>query len=231
MNVKFVFYFTMIFDLLAIVGSVIYYIYTGTDNFTQGGNISKLSFLQLLIISRLSYKILKIRKPRNVSLSLKSSSAIWGFISIGFLYLAADEYFSIHENIDYFIHYLFNMQETNLTDRIDDIIIGIYGIIGIWLLYLYREEMKRFKDAFPLLIAGFIMLFLTVGFDILTNGKDILSMFLEANVVALIYHPLELVEESFKVMAEACYLVAFYMVLDKSRRMLAKSEESGLATS
>lgn len=61
----------------------------------------------------------------------RDPSVVWAIIASGFLFLAADEVLRIHENLDQLIHYVFGLKETNLTDRIDDLIVGMYGLVGI----------------------------------------------------------------------------------------------------
>ena len=55
----------------------------------------------------------------------------WIAIAIGCAFLAMDDKFMFHENLDKAMHYLFNWEETKLSDRLDDIIVGIYGVAGI----------------------------------------------------------------------------------------------------
>ena len=42
-----------------------------------------------------------------------------------------DDRFMFHENLDKGIHALFQWEETKLSDRLDDIIVGIYRLAGI----------------------------------------------------------------------------------------------------
>ena len=56
---------------------------------------------------------------------------IWIAIAIGCAFLAMDDRFMFHENLDKGIHALFQWEETKLSDRLDDIIVGIYRLAGI----------------------------------------------------------------------------------------------------
>ena len=55
----------------------------------------------------------------------------------------------IHESIDNGIHYVLKLRETAITDRLDDIIIGIYGLGGIGILYYYRDEIVKCMCLLP----------------------------------------------------------------------------------
>ena len=48
----------------------------------------------------------------------------WIILSCGCAFLAMDDKFIYHENLDKAIHSLFKWQETKLSDRIDDIIVA-----------------------------------------------------------------------------------------------------------
>ena len=147
------------------------------------------------------------------------SSAVWAIIALGFLFLAADDLFRIHENFDNLIHYVFNMQETGLTDRIDDIIIGLYGFIGIGVLIAYRDELIIYKKNLPFFILGFVTLFIMVALDVLTNRNDILPLVFDRDKAVVLYVWLSLAEDSLKVMAEAFFILAFYAIFQKAKDM------------
>ena len=83
------------------------------------------SFAQLLFLSVLSAKIFDIDVSGKTKHILRSAGFIWAIIAFGFFFLALDEIFLIHEIIDVAIHTVFNIEETGLTDRIDDVLILI----------------------------------------------------------------------------------------------------------
>ena len=74
---------------------------------------------------------------------------MWLILVFTSLYLAIDEIIMIHENIDFFIHRIFNIEETGLTDRIDDAIVAIYGLCGLIGIYLYRKELSNYMTCPP----------------------------------------------------------------------------------
>ena len=61
-------------------------------------------------------------------------------IAIGCAFLAMDDKFMFHENLDKAMHSLFNWEETKLSDRLDDIIVGIYGVAGIVFVSINRKN-------------------------------------------------------------------------------------------
>ena len=65
---------------------------------------------------------------------------VWIAIAIGCAFLAMDDRFMFHEKLDKAIHSLFNWEETKLSDRLDDIIVGIYGVAGIIFVTINRKH-------------------------------------------------------------------------------------------
>nr|WP_319398940.1 hypothetical protein [uncultured Carboxylicivirga sp.] len=89
----------------------------------------------------------------------KQKQAIWLMISKGFTFLALDEILLIHENIDKWIHAFFQITQTHLTDRIDDFIILLYGIVDGLLMIKNRRLFLNNKPGLALAITGFILMF------------------------------------------------------------------------
>lgn len=90
------------------------------------------------------------------------------------------EQYMIHENIDNLIHEVFNMEETALTDRIDDFLVGLYGLAGIGVFFIFRDELRAYREAFPFFIFGFVLFFIMVPLDMLIyepESKDISNKF------------------------------------------------------
>ena len=124
MTIRWFAYGVLFLNSLAVSTALMLSCYTGTDHFQEGRFITLFSTLQLLVISWLSHRVLQVRSVTRKQSLWRDPSAVWGIISIGFLFLAADDFFTIHENIDSLIHSIFKLQETGLTDRIDDILVG-----------------------------------------------------------------------------------------------------------
>ncbi len=219
MAIRLVFFLVLLSNFLVVGAAIVIYKNTGVNHFGEGGFITILSVLQLLVISSLSCNIFRIRKAANQQSLWKDSSAVWAIIALGFIFLAADDFFMIHETVDRLIHHVFNIQETGFTDRIDDVLVGLYGLAGVAVLMTYHKELKNFREAFPFFIIGFVFLFTMVLFDVLTNRKDILSVFFGHDYASIIYVWLFLAEDSLKVFAEAFFIIAFFLILKKSKYM------------
>ena len=216
MSIRLVFFGVLLWNALAVSAAITIYSYTGVNHFQEDGFITILSVFQLLAISWLSYKILQTRNVTRRCVLWRDSSALWGIISLGFLFLAADEFFQIHEKIDFQIHYLFNIPETGFTDRIDDILVGIYGLAGISTLIAYRDELKTHRKALPFFICGFVLLFAMIVLDVLTNRRDILQVLFDYNSAIVLDVWLSHAEDSLKVFAEVFFIGAFYVILQKT---------------
>lgn len=176
--------------------------------------ITWISFAQLLITSIFCWQIFNQR-------GRKGEAFLWLAISIGFLFLSVDEVARIHENMDSIIHKkILHMKETALTDRLDDLIIGVYALIGGSVLYSFRNELKNFKQALPYLITSFLLIFLMVITELISNRYDLLPQLLQnENLAKGVYQVCKVGEEAFKLFAEALLTTAFYCCLLISKKL------------
>ncbi|WP_299984877.1 hypothetical protein [uncultured Ruegeria sp.] len=181
--------------------------YIGHDNptkhYREGTVGTHISILLLALIALVNFQIF-----------LRQRHVIWLLISLGFTFLAFDEGYEIHEGLDKAFHRFLGISQTSLTDRIDDILIGIYGLIGAGILYRCRAEILRHQVLLQYLFIGFAFLAASVVFDAVTNDN---ALFLwigipEAQVLDFKL-PLRALEEVCKLMAEAFFLAGFVLVL------------------
>jgi hypothetical protein len=214
----------ILFDTIAIVIAIVMGIHKGNPilHFGEAHFITWVSVLQLLTTSFLSFGIFQTRRRTLGDFNWRSPFMVWLVISLGFFFLGMDDLFKIHESMDHRIHELFDLKQTALTDRFDDMIIGLYGLIGIIFLYACREEIKKYRQVFPFLIYGFVLLFIMVALDIVSNRKDILEKVVSRDLVAPIHICLSIAEDSIKVFGGSFFLVGFYGALQLSRRMDTK---------
>lgn len=208
-------------DFAAVVLALVIYQLGGRDHFGERGFITFLSTFQLLAIALIADKILQVKKRFGGTYS-PPKLWLWRTLSWGFIFLAADEFLSIHEVTDLLIHDLLNLQETNLTDRIDDIIVALYGTGGIWLLWNSRDELKWHPSAIALFKRAFILLFFMVGLDMFANEQDLLKLFFAPSTASTMQRHIEHLEDSFKVFAEAFFILAFYSILRDSKSRAKK---------
>ncbi|MBS2099113.1 hypothetical protein [Carboxylicivirga linearis] len=168
--------------------------------FQEYGFITKFSALQLFIIGIVCFRSFQNTKK-----------IIWLLIALGFSFLALDELFLIHENLDQWIHNIFNLEKTKWTDKIDDFIILFYGIIGaIFMTGNYRVFIKN-KPGLLITATGFLLMVLSVIIDTTTNDTLVFSTKLIDGDIQ--YHIAAIIEESFKIISEGTLLTGFITYL------------------
>lgn len=204
-------------NALAVGSAILLYRLTGKDHFGECGFITTLSIIQLLAIAGLSFRIHEVRQTKSWPSMWRDPAALWGVVALGFLFLAADEQFRIHENLDFWIHDLLNLRETGWSDRIDDLLVGLYGLIGIGVLTAYRRELVDYKNALPYLVIGFLALFVMVALDAITNRNDVLTLLLTPELADAVHDWLHLTEDAFKVFSEVFFIAAFHAILQRCR--------------
>ena len=177
--------------------------------FDEGSILSWLSGLQLLSVAVIAGAAYRLRRQQQTS--WRSPQLLWLLVTIGFFFLAADELIQIHESIDLSIHRIWQLQETGLTDRIDDALVGAYGAIAAVIAYGFRHEIKRYRHLWPLILCSFGVMCLMVTFDTLTNRFDILPMLFGPSSHPL-FLALGVVEEFCKLAVEAILIGGLYQV-------------------
>ncbi|MDJ0553168.1 MAG: hypothetical protein QNJ68_01750 [Microcoleaceae cyanobacterium MO_207.B10] len=175
--------------------------------FDEGSLINWLSGVQLLIIGGINWQIYNLRKA---SRSAKDKQLLWQFFAFGFVFCCLDEILQIHERFDKFIHWIFQIQETPLTDSIDDVIILMYGIIGLLVIYYFRQEFYYYRDSFPYFKIALILACCSIGLDFLTQGQET-EILTEAQEMQREW--LRSVEEIFKLFTEVFLIASFYKCL------------------
>ncbi|MEM7721893.1 MAG: hypothetical protein AAF376_05935 [Pseudomonadota bacterium] len=193
-----------------------------SDYFGEGRAGTIASILLLLLISFTCFKI-HGRRPEHGAARFVEPRRIWLIMSAGFLFLALDDALKIHENIDKLIHHVFDMVETAWSDRIDDLIIALYAATGAAVLYVFRDELSRYRFLFAYLMAGFAVLSVTIILDLVTNGLTFLTWLSGTEDAAISWKILlGTLEEVSKLVAEAIFLAGFLQVL-----FLVSAEDEG----
>lgn len=166
---------------------------------------------QLLAVAWLAWGVYRLRRcvpPRK----RRSPAVLWALIAGGFLYLALDEALRFHENLDVRIHRLLQLQPTPWTNRLDDLIVASYAIVGGASLLAGRGELAPFRAAWPYLAAGFALTFGMVALDILTHDETLLGAWFDDPRRRVLWHQwLSAVEELFKLLAEAFFVGALFV--------------------
>ncbi|MFV0360874.1 hypothetical protein [Tropicimonas sp.] len=177
--------------------------------FEESGTVTLASFFFLLAIARVNGRIFTLRRSKALPL-WDDPAVIWALICLGFVFLAFDEVAEIHERADKWLHHILRLQETALSDRIDDFIIAIYGMTGLALIWRYRSEFAHSTRLRNWLGAGVGITFLSVILDMLGNRSDVLRAFgLSLQHADTVQGWIDIVEECCKLFAEVCLLSGF----------------------
>ena len=185
--------------------------------FDENGVITLLSVCQLLVIGFISFAVWRERNGPG-PIRWKDKTLIWLIMGVGFLFLALDEKTLIHEGLDRSFHKVAHMKETAWTSRLDDMLVGLYGVIGLVTLWFYSKEMLRFRRCILLLGAGFAALFLSVIADASSSRPDFFNWLVGEQAAPFVREIAEIVEEGCKVLAEALFLTGFVTALADARK-------------
>ena len=176
----------------------------------RGGLITWVSFLQLLIAAVLSRKIFSIVKSVPL-LNINKSSFFWLTICLGLFFLALDDLLGIHELMDFWLHELFKFEQTELSDLIDDVIVGGYLILFLMHVAFQWQTIKVFQQSFIFFKLGFILAAAMVVLDIVSNNMLFISMIIDDIALAsIIKQWLGVIEDSAKIFAEGMFIVGIY---------------------
>lgn len=168
-----------------------------------------ISGFQLAATAWFAWKIWLERKAGEI-FKWKNPSTVWIIMSFGFFFLTLDELAKIHENLDALVHKIFNLTETAITDRIDDLLLLLYGLIGIAVLFRYRSEFLKYRKSFNFLFIAAMLSVISIFLDVLANRVDILNFVLKDELLALkVFEWAGLVEDILKIFAEIFFLGAF----------------------
>ncbi len=185
-------------DLAVVVGMILIAALTDRPlkaGFAEYQPVTLLSTLQLAVISFVLFRVWhRIRSL--ASDHVRSAATVWLLLSAGFMFLAADELLQIHERLDFAIHDILGITETNLTDHIDEAILVAYFGAGIAVLFRFRGEFLG-QDGLGIALAGIGFFAMSIALDATLNGSTI------GDGLGV---PLSILEESFELVAEAFFL-------------------------
>lgn len=179
--------------------------------FDEGGFITWLSILQLFFIGYLCHKISQLRLRQNMPWrGWRNPGRAWQVMMLGFIFLALDEYFQIHEALDAMIQGLFGLEKAPIWSRIDDFIILFYAIVGIVFLQTFKKEIRQFTSSSKWFFIGFVFCFLTIALDMLSHDATMMAPFVQtADQLKDVHNWLKTLEEIPKILAEGAFIVAF----------------------
>tara|TARA_B100001250_G_scaffold294243_1_gene255863 strand:- start:2520 stop:3212 length:693 start_codon:yes stop_codon:yes gene_type:complete len=193
--------------------AIIYAIYRGINRgdfaryYKEGYFLTNVSTLHLLIISILCLYLysLKRRRIKKHSFKNKGKPFFWLILCLGFLFLGIDEQFMVHEYIDIFTHNLmesiWNYQGNSITKRLDDIIVLLYLILGVFMISKYKEEVLLFNNAKSYLRLGLILTLVMISIDIATSQSDLFRILFPTENVKYMIKIFGVIEDSIKLFA------------------------------
>jgi hypothetical protein len=178
--------------------------------FGEGRFTTWLSCLQLALTGVAALGIFLARRRQVSGQGDRSPHVLWGLIATGFFFLAFDERYQIHEDLDQWIHRAFRWRESSWTDRLDDLLVGVYAVIGMGVIWTYRSELHRFRPIGSYLLVGFILTFVSVACDTVSNRRDALAHLLPAGSDPDRWQAwVAVAEGSFMLLAESVFLAGF----------------------
>lgn len=185
--------------------------------FAEDGFVTRVSALSLLGLSALSFVIFHTRRGGAPIRQLASPYNIWLIAAAGFFYLAFDEEFQVHERADDWIHSLLSIEETPVTDSIDDALVGLYALLAICATVVWRRELLASHRTQRFFILSFALIILMVGLDVLTNRRSTLDVFFKADLASSLHTALSTMEDSLKIYAEGTIALGLLAAFHRAR--------------
>ena len=204
---------------LAVIAAIVVGIRQGEllSEFGDSGFLTIVSAVLLISGGVIALKLFGVRRADETTRLRKSPSFVWLIVGISLIALAADDKFKLHESLDHRVHDILQMKQTPLTDRIDDVIIAIYVIIALTLVYIYRDELKRYTGASRYVAAGFGVTILMVILDVITNGPELIELVFEDLTAETVQSRLSVLEEFCKLAAGSFFVTGLYAALLQTR--------------
>jgi hypothetical protein len=194
------------------------------EQFDEGGVGTWGSCLLLLASAAAAFDTWRARRDPH---RFATSALLWLVITFGFAYLALDDAFSWHEKLDRFIHRkVLRMEATETSKRMDDWIIGIYGLLALGVLYRFRDETFRVPGLLRVFALAMALLAFQVVLDSLNHPAFIRSFDEKARRrQARTWLPVA--EETVKLVAEGVFLVGFLRAREYAQREPTRRPGSG----
>jgi hypothetical protein len=111
------------------------------------------------------------------------------------------------------------IEPTSATKRIDDAIIGVYGLLALGVLYRFRDELLRVPGLVRIFALAMVLMAVQVGFDVL-NHPDVVRSLPEKSQRRAAREWLPVAEETMKLVSEGVFLVGFLRARRHARRGL-----------
>jgi hypothetical protein len=135
--------------------------------FAERSVVATLDVLQLLIAAGagLAAYVVFWRYPKEVTRAEAAGIFLWGVGGIGLLIFAIDDYFTLHETLGDAVYGQFGFLPA-FTATVDDMLVLIYAIAGLFVLFAFRMELVTQRNSTTLLylaaMASAVMVFTDV---------------------------------------------------------------------
>ena len=190
-------------------------------HFREAGFLTYVSCLKLLIAAVISGKIFGIIK-NSPNHKLSDNKIVWLVITLGLLFLALDDALKIHEEIDALLHDVLNITQTNITDLLDDLIVGAYILIFLIFIAFQWKTIQLFRSSFVFFLAGLVFTVVMVSLDLISHNTYVASLMTDdAEQIQALKQWFSAWEDAAKIYAEGMFIVGVYKC-----RQIAKSIDS-----
>jgi hypothetical protein len=174
---------------------------------------------QILFVAWTAARVAMAARPAPPGSPIAASVGLFAFAAAGFVFLAIDEVARLHEQIeDLLVRHEGPGPKAPLLDRIDDLIVLGYGLVGGAVLLRARRALAPFRPALPWLVGAGACFLVMVTTDLLTTRDDVMYALAHGRPwVKPVWHWLPAVEETAKLVAEACFVGAAWTCLARAR--------------
>ena len=194
-----------IVSVLSFMGA---YIHQSLDYFFHEGRFGTFYPVALLALSSISCLLLHVRDaPSLLSVFRQPLDRrnVWFWCGFAFAYLSLDDWFEIHEKIDFKLHHWLDaftgIKSNAVTDKLDDLIVAFVLACAVWFLFKNREIIA----SYPVMLASYVfaccLVVLMVVVDFSTNGGFLLKILIGKSMYSDLKSFLIVVEESLKIFA------------------------------
>lgn len=150
-----------------------------TDELRTSDFLTCFFFILAGTVSFVMFGLHRLGLMKHTDAKFPSTRIMWLIFSLGYYFLAMDEYFGIHELIGDNIAFI---DKIKLTHHPDDMIIGSYFIVALAVIIRFKDYLLGCKRAVAMLITGVLLHVTATGLDAFVNfyfleeGFEMLAM-------------------------------------------------------
>ena len=182
--------------------------------FSEDGFVTDASGWQLMLSSLVALLIGGLfcrQQKRWISVDL----VFWLLLTLGFSFLAFDEFYMVHESMDQQLHHLLGLNETPWTDRLDDLIVGVYVGCGVLIVSLASRVKSFTLRAKRMVSLGLVVAVLMVALDVITNGPELMNWMFGVDLGGFLRTWLSVLEDGLKLTAVFLFLNGLLINLEQ----------------